>query len=70
MYKGKDFIMIITDAPIKAELSGIVNSKSVHVHINGENVNYYEGTDEWLDISPRLNPRVQSSASTTKEVET
>ena len=70
MYKGKDFIMIITDTPIKAELSGIVNSKPVHVHINGENVNYYEGTDEWLDISPRLNSRVQSSASSANEVKT
>lgn len=53
MYKGKDFIMIITDRPIQAELSGIINGKTVHVHVNGKYVNYYEGTDEWLNISPR-----------------
>lgn len=66
MYKGKDFIMIITDSPIKAELSGLVNGKTIHVHINGENVNYYEGTDEWLDISPRLKPKVQTLHRTPK----
>jgi len=53
-YLGKDFLIIESDHPIDAHITGIVNDSTVHIHLLGTRITYYEGTKDRLEINLRI----------------